>query len=153
LNRRKKQDLPVLCFRSESNEDIFEFLKTNKLGDPEGYKIKPGRDYEIMVEYIFQVRSAYGVPHTVARLLSIPRFVLHDIVVRLLYFTTAFPSMEISNLPMGPAAWIGRIESSLRGPKAWTEILGNIIIPLMVIRTIIIPHRGSIFSHLPSPEE
>jgi len=72
----KEQDLPILCFRFEANGDKFEFIKTNKLGDPESrFTLQPGRDYYLMAEYTFQVRTWYGVPLTVARLLSVPRYV------------------------------------------------------------------------------
>lgn len=68
------QDLPILCFRFEEQENKVKLIHTDKLGKPINvYDLSPSVD-SLKVEYYLKLRSWFLFKHEVIRIFEIPHY-------------------------------------------------------------------------------
>jgi len=70
-----QQDLPILCFRFESNHNNLNLIVTDKMGTPDRkFEIIEENEGEVMVEFYVKARNWFLFKHEISRLYTIRQY-------------------------------------------------------------------------------
>jgi len=70
-----RQDLPILCFRFELNQNILNLVVTDKMGTPvQKFEIIEENEVEVMIEFYIKARNWFLFKHEISRLYTIRQY-------------------------------------------------------------------------------